>query len=96
MESRVRTAALNGGIEQSPENAPRADFMERHFTVLELAKAWHMGERTVRFWFMNEPGVIKYGRGKLVKGRQRTHLSLRIPESVARRVYRRRTGRELA
>ena len=50
--------------------------------------------RTLRSWFDDELGVIRYGANKLQKGRQRTHVSLRIPESVARRVYRRRTGRD--
>jgi hypothetical protein len=73
----------------------RPDFMERHYTVAELAKAWHMGQRQVREWFINEPGVIKFGVGKLTKSRKRTYISLRIPESVARRVYRQRTGKEM-
>ena len=73
----------------------RADFMERHYTVGELAKAWHMSSTVVRCWFIEEPGVVKYGAAKLTKGRQRVHVSLRVPESVARRVYKRRTGREV-
>ena len=68
------------------------DFLERHYTLGELAKAWHMSRRSLHPWFINEPGVIKYGAGKLNKARRRTHVSLRIPESVARRVYRRITG----
>lgn len=74
----------------------RPDFLERHYTLSELAKAWHMSRTTLRAWFENEPGVIRYGSAKLKKGRQRTHVSLRIPESVARRVYRARTGQALA
>lgn len=68
------------------------DILERHFTLAELAKAWHMSRSSIHPWFVNEEGVIKYGAAKLNKGRKRTHLSLRIPESVARRVYRRITG----
>lgn len=74
--------------------AATPDFLERHFTLGELAKAWHMSRRSIQPWFMEEEGVIKYGAGKLTKGRRRTHISLRIPESVARRVYRRVTGGE--
>ena len=72
-----------------------AEFLERHFTLAELAKAWHMSPQTLRVWFIEEPGVIKYGGAKLVRGRKRTHVSLRVPESVARRVYLRRTGQEI-
>jgi hypothetical protein len=73
----------------------RADFLERHYTIAELAKAWKMGYNTLKPWFMEEPGVIKYGAAKLKKGRRRTHVSLRVPESVARRVYRKITGKEV-
>lgn len=73
----------------------RADFLERHYTVGELAKAWHLGRRTITAWFENAPGVIRFGAGKLTKGRKRTYMSLRVPESVARRIYRERTGRGL-
>ena len=76
-------------------NEGRAEFLERHYTVGELAKAWHLALRTVRAWFVDEPGVIRYGNARLLKGKQRTHVTLRIPESVARRVYRRRTGRDV-
>lgn len=70
----------------------RPDFLERHYTLSELAKAWHMSRSKLRCWFDDEPGVIRYGSEKLKKGRQRIHVSLRVPESVARRVYRARTG----
>lgn len=70
----------------------RADFMERHYTVGELAKAWGVARTTVRLWFLDEPGVIRYGAAKLKKGRGRVYVSMRVPESVARRVYKRRTG----
>ena len=75
------------------EEKARPDFLERHYTLAELAEAWHMSQRTLNSWFRDEPGVIRYGSDKLKKGRQRTHLSLRVPESVARRVYRAHTGK---
>lgn len=79
----------------TPEREYHADFMERHYTLGELSKAWHMSLRSLRLWFINEPGVLKFGAAKLNKGRKRVHVSLRVPESVARRVYRRRTGKEI-
>jgi hypothetical protein len=63
------------------------EFAERHFVLSELAAYWHMSIRTLRNWFENEPGVIRYGTDKLSKGRKRAYVSIRIPESVARRVY---------
>ncbi len=71
----------------------RPEFLERHYTLAELAKAWHMSRSKLRSWFFDEPGVMRYGADKLKKGRKRTHVSLRVPESVARRVYRAHTGK---
>lgn len=73
----------------------RADFMERHYTLAELGKAWKMSPDSLRVWFTDEPGVIKWGARKLKKGRQRPYVSLRVPESVARRVYRAKTGSDV-
>jgi hypothetical protein len=63
--------------------------MERHFTLGELAEKWHMSRKYLRTWFVHEPGVIKYGKWH---GRK---LNLRIPESVALRVYREHTGEKV-
>jgi hypothetical protein len=71
------------------------DPFQRHYTLDELAKVWHVSRRTLDSWFRHEPGVIRWGAGKLTKARKRTHVSLRVPESVARRVYRAHTRKEL-
>ena len=55
---------------------------EKHFTVPELADMWGVDRSTVRGWLKGEPGVLNIGSGR------RCHL--RIPESVASRIYRRR------
>jgi hypothetical protein len=73
----------------------RPGFLEPHYTLAELSRAWHISRRILNEWFRDEVGVIRYGADKLKKGRQRTHVSLRVPESVARRVYRARTGHEV-
>jgi hypothetical protein len=70
----------------------RPEFAERHYTLAELALNWHVSVRSLRDWFLDEPGVIRWGTPTLTKGRKRTYLSLRVPESVALRVYRRKTG----
>ena len=71
------------------------DFLERHFTISELAKAWKMSPTQVREWFKGEPDIIRWGTGRLTKHRKRVYVSLRIPERVARRVYLRQTGQQL-
>jgi hypothetical protein len=62
---------------------------ERHFTPKQLADLWLLHESTVRRMFVDEPGVLKYGKAARRDGK-RDYLTLRIPESVARRVYERR------
>ena len=68
----------------------RAEFLEKHYMLYELAKAWGLNEDTLRKWFISEPGVLRVEH-KLRRGK-RSYVSLRVPESVARRVYRRQTG----
>jgi hypothetical protein len=63
---------------------------ERHFTPRQLAELWVLDESTIRRMFMDEPGVMKYGKSSRRDGR-RDYVTLRIPESVARRVYAKRT-----
>ena len=78
------------------ENAPNApDFTEPHFTLGQLAKMWHMDRHTLRLWFQNEEGVLKWGTARLNKGRRAPYVSLRVPASVAQRVHLRRTGRDV-
>jgi len=62
---------------------------ERHFTPKQLADLWLFHESTVRRMFIDEPGVLKYGKASRHDGR-RDYVTLRIPESVARRVYEQR------
>ena len=69
---------------------PHSDF-EPHFTIRELSKSWHLSYEATRRLFQNEPGVLKIG-GRLRKNK-RGYMSLRIPASVARRVYRKVTGK---
>jgi hypothetical protein len=72
--------------------ADRPEFLERHFTVGELAEAWGLVEETVRPWFLDQPGVLKIEH-RMRKGK-RGYISLRIPESTARKIYREKTGQK--
>ena len=78
-----------GEIVPDPSELPR--FMERHYSIKELADLWHLSHDTVRRIFMNEPGVVDFsGTATKRDKRKRRHRSLLIPESVVIRVYNRR------
>ena len=64
---------------------------ERHFSPNELAESWSLSADTVRRLFENEPGVVVFQ--SLTKRDTRRRRTLRIPESVAERVYRRMANR---
>jgi len=62
---------------------------ERHLTPRELADIWRLVETTIRRIFQDQPGVLKIGKANRRDGK-RDYVTLRIPESVAERVYRER------
>jgi len=66
-----------------------ATVFERHFSPRTLAEMWCYSEDTIVRWFEDEPGVLKCGVDGS-RGRRRK-ITLRIPESVALRVYEERT-----
>ena len=63
---------------------------ERHYSVAESAELWKLSPNTVRRMFQSEPGVFAVGEPRPRYGRQRGKVTLRIPQSVLDRVYRRR------
>ena len=65
-----------------------SDFVERHYTVSELAAAWNVSGDKVRELFLNEPGVLNFGKPSR---RKRIYRPIRIPQHVADRVYQRLT-----
>jgi transcriptional regulator GlxA family with amidase domain len=62
--------------------------VERHYTVKDLGALWKLSTTTVARLFRDEPGVLKIGRDQPRRVR-RSYTTLRIPESVVQRVYRR-------
>jgi hypothetical protein len=60
---------------------------EKHYSVKELATLWNLSDRTIRRMFVGEPGVVEWGTCETRM--KRGYKTLRIPESVARAVYRR-------
>ena len=64
---------------------------ERIYTPRELAEAWKLSENSIRRLFCDEPGVFVLGDAN-PRGR-RGYCTLRIPGSVAERVWRARVTR---
>jgi hypothetical protein len=60
---------------------------EQVFTPEELAKLWKLHGSTVRKRFVDEPGVLRFAGHAGRRGR-RSYFTLRIPASVAARVFR--------
>lgn len=68
----------------------REPFEERHFTVPELAEMWNLSREFVRQVVQGEPGVTEWVRQQ--PGRRRYRV-LRVPRSVAERLYNRALGK---
>lgn len=71
-------------------NERRDPFEERHFTVPELAEMWNLSREFVRQVVQGEPGVTEWVRQQ--PGRRRYRV-LRVPQSVAERLYNRALGK---
>jgi AraC-like DNA-binding protein len=70
--------------------APPEVAFDKHFRVAELAAMWKLSRRTVHRILEKELDVVRLGNERPGK---RRHFTLRIPASVARRVYLRLTGK---
>jgi predicted transcriptional regulator len=76
-----------GSYTSGPEYALPDPALERHYSVIEVAKLWGLSENTIRRMFTGEPGVVELGsEGSRFK---RAYKTMRIPESVLQRVHRR-------
>jgi len=69
-------------IGAKPAAADVARLGERHYSPIEVGKILNVSARTARRMFEKEPGVLRIGEG--------SRVTLRIPQSVLERVYRRR------
>lgn len=61
--------------------------LEKHYSVIEVAKLWSLSENTIRRMFTGEPGVVEWGSEE--SRFKRAYKTMRIPESVLQRVHRR-------
>jgi hypothetical protein len=90
MEKEIETLDSLSRRSDLPEkqNAQGNHLAERHFSVGELSERWNLSTDSIRRLFENEPGVIVFKNNQPYK---REYKTLRIPETVAMRVYRRST-----
>lgn len=58
---------------------------EKHYTPAELGELWNLSSDTVRRMFESESGVLVFENPE--RSSHRRFRTLRIPESVATRVY---------
>ena len=63
---------------------------ERHYSPSELGELWNLSVDTIRRVFESEPGVMVFENPDRASSRR--FRTLRIPESVAQRVYTRLTN----
>jgi hypothetical protein len=89
MELQLESTTLDNTA-AGPRSVMGVASWERHYTVAELSKRWIFSEATIRRLFMKEPGVLKIVRPQSKS--KRGYTSLRIPERIAQRVYRRLQG----
>ncbi|MBV9155804.1 MAG: hypothetical protein JO097_06060 [Acidobacteriaceae bacterium] len=57
--------------------------LELHFSSGEIAERLHSSEQTIIRLFQDQPGVLKIRKGL---GNNRDYVTLRIPESMLRKV----------
>ena len=82
---RARRAPEAHALGESP------DFCCRHYSVQQVADMWGMSTDAVRRLFEHEPGVLVFG-GNGSRGK-RQYTTVRIPEGVLGRVYRKHLRR---
>jgi hypothetical protein len=63
---------------------------EKHYSIRELSRLWHLSYEATRRLFQDEVGVLRIGHG--LRRNKRNYVSLRIPASIARKVYQRVTS----
>ena len=69
---------------------PPPEGAERHFSPAEVAKLWRVSIDFVRRQFAREPGVLVFAGGAaLTPAKRRRYTTMRIPESVLKRVHNR-------
>ncbi len=76
------------GCDYTPALKRNAELIGRRdalLTIGKLSKMWGFSDRTIRVWFEDEPGCLVIRHPE--KMDKRGYTSIRIPHSVAERVY---------
>lgn len=89
MASPARRRIYSTLVRSTPDSV-EPDALERHYTAEEIARTWSLSTTYIRQIFQEENGVFKIGKSNRRDGK-RDYMTLRIPESVMRRVHRERT-----
>jgi hypothetical protein len=71
------------------EETPMPDGIDPHYSPQFYAELWGISVSTVLRWFQDRPGVLKLNEPS--KNGKRSRIELRIPRSLAMRVYGERT-----
>lgn len=79
---------------KSCETAPSGIAFEQHFSIQQIAETWGLSADKTREIFQNEQGVVIIGEPE--RRFKRSYITLRVPESVVRRVHARLTRREFS
>ena len=86
---------MTQALQLVPASAHGASRMyEKHYSPAELGELWGLSTDTVRRMFEGEPGVLVFENP--VRSSSRRSRTLRIPASVADRVYSRFSNPALA
>ena len=83
--STSESAGMKLDSKLEPVRIPPAIELEPHYSVQQVARLWGLGVDKVRELFCDELGVI--GVGQPETRFKRGYITLRIPESVVRRVH---------
>ena len=80
-----------GSATLSNTTTPEPIVVEQHFSPQFYAELWGVSDSTVIRWFQDLEGVLKLKTES--KSGRRVRVELRIPFSLAMRVYREKTKR---
>jgi hypothetical protein len=72
---------------------PEPVTIDPHFSPQFLAELWGLSASTVVRWFQDVDGVLKISKPS--KNGKRSRIELRVPLSLAMRVYREHTRSEI-
>lgn len=88
MDLEARQRAMKVRLEGSADAEEKTrQYLEQHYRIVEVAKAFAISRDTATRLFKNEPGVLRLNLKS--KKRSRVYATLLIPQHVVERVRRR-------